>query len=66
MTAITEITMVSGERFRVQGEAKDIERLILDAARGSIMQFAWMTDVATGESLAINPDCVMVLRTPEA
>ena len=58
--------MVSGERFRVQGEAKDIERLILDAARGSIMQFAWMTDAGTGESLAINPDSVMVLRTPEA
>lgn len=64
MTSITEITLVSGERFRVEGEAKDVERLILDAARGSIMQFAWMTDAVTGESLAINPECVMVLRPP--
>lgn len=66
MTSTTEITLVSGERFRVQGEAKDVERLILDAARGSIMQFAWMTDATTGESLAINPECVMVLRPPGA
>lgn len=62
MTPITEITVVSGERLCVQGEAKDVERLILDAARGSIMQLAWLIDAATGESLAINPGCVVMLR----
>lgn len=62
MTSITEITVQGGERYRVTGAAKEVERLILDAARGSIMQFAWLTDGQTGESLGVNPDCVVMLR----
>ena len=62
MASITEITVLGGERYRVEGEAKDVERLILDAARGSIMQFAWLTDAQSGESLGINPECVVMLR----
>ena len=41
MTSITEITILGGERHRVEGDAKAVERLILDAARGSIMELAW-------------------------
>jgi hypothetical protein len=62
MTSITEITFLTGERCRVEGEAKDVERLIVDAARGSIMQFAWLSDAEAGESVAINPECVVMLR----
>ena len=62
MASITQITVLGGERYRVEGEAKDVERLILDAARGSIMQFAWLTEAQTGESVAINPECVVMLR----
>ena len=62
MTSITEITFLTGERCRVEGEARDVERLILDAARGSIMQLAWLTDAQAGEPLAINPECVVMLR----
>ncbi len=62
MTSITEITLLGGQCYRVEGEAKAIERLILDAARGSIMQLAWLTEAQTGESLAINPECVVMLR----
>ena len=46
---------------RVYG-VKDVERLILNAARGSIMEFAWFTEIQTGESVAINPDHVVMLR----
>lgn len=63
MSSITEITVVGGHRYRVEGEAKDVERLILDSARGSLMQLAWLTEVQTGESLAINPECVVMLRS---
>lgn len=63
MTSITEITVVSGERCRVDGEARDVERHILDAARGSIMQFAWLTEAQSGESLGVNPECVVMLRS---
>ena len=62
MTSITEITVVSGERCRVEGDARDVERRILDAARGSIMQFAWLTEAQSGESLGVNPECVVMLR----
>lgn len=62
MTAITEITFLTGERCRVEGDARDVERLILDAARGSIMQLAWLTDAQAGEPLAINPESIVMLR----
>ena len=62
MTSVTEITFLTGERCRVEGKPKDVERLILDAARGSIMQLAWLTDAHAGEPLAINPECVVMLR----
>jgi hypothetical protein len=62
MSSTTEITIHGGERHRVQGDVKDVERLILNAARGSIMEFAWFTEIQTGESVAINPDHVVMLR----
>ena len=62
MDSITEITLLGGERHRVDGDATQIERLILDAARGSILQFAWLTDAETAEPLGINPEHVMTLR----
>ena len=62
MASTTQITVLGGECYRVEGEAKDIERLIVDAARGSIMQFAWLTEAQTGESVAINPECVVMIR----
>lgn len=64
MTSTTEITVVTGECYRVKGGARDVERVLLDAARGSIMQFAWLIDAETGEDLAVNPDYVVILRLP--
>jgi hypothetical protein len=63
-TSITEIVLVGGDHLRVHGDAKEIERLILSAARGSIMELAWVTEVQTGERLGINPDHVLLLRAP--
>jgi hypothetical protein len=62
VTPTTEITVLGGERYRVQGEARDVERVILAAARGSIMELVWLTEAATGESLGLNPECVVMLR----
>ena len=62
MNSTTEITIVTGDRYRVEGDAKGVERVILDAARGSIMQFAWLVDAETGEELAVNPGGVVILR----
>jgi hypothetical protein len=65
-TSTTEITVVTGERYRVQGDAKNVERIILDAARGSIMQLAWLLDAETGEDLAVNPHHLVTLRAADS
>lgn len=62
MDPITEITLLDGERHRVAGDVKEVEQQILNAARGSIMQLAWLTDAQTNESLGINPVYVVTLR----
>lgn len=62
VTQMTEITVLTGATFRVEGDAKEVERIIVDAARGSIMQLAWLVDAATGEQFAVNPDSVVMLR----
>lgn len=62
MGTTTEITVLGGDRYRVEGETREIERLILDAARGSIMEFAWVVEVETGQRLGINPESVVMLR----
>ena len=62
MTGTTEITIVTGERYAVQGERRLWSGLILDAARGSIMELAWMIESETGRSIAVNPAYVVTLR----
>jgi hypothetical protein len=59
---ITEIIVVGGDRYRVEGEAKDVEIQILAAARGSLMELAWLTEADTGAPLALNPEHVVALR----
>jgi hypothetical protein len=55
---------LAGERYRVNGDANAVERLIVDAARGLIMQLAWLTDIETGEPIGVNPEYVMMLKAP--
>jgi hypothetical protein len=59
----TEVCMLGGGRYRVDGDAKDVEQMILAAARGSIMEFAWFVEADTGERIGVNPECVVSLRT---
>ena len=61
-TAITEITVAGGNRYQVEGDAQDVERLILAAARGSIMELAWLIEAETGERIGLNPEAVVLLR----
>lgn len=58
----TEITVIGGDRYRVEGGARDVEQLILGAARGSLMELAWLVEAETGEPVGINPECVVMLR----
>jgi hypothetical protein len=63
--AVTEITLVGGDRLRIDGDPRVVESAILSAARGSIMELAWMIDAQTGERVGINPDHVIMLRELE-
>jgi hypothetical protein len=60
--ATTELTLTGGERLRVEGQPQEVEAKILAAARGSIMELAWMSEVDSGEQIGINPDHVIMLR----
>jgi hypothetical protein len=61
-TGRTEITLVTGARHCVEGDPKGVERIILDAARGSIMELAWLVEAETRTPLGVNPEHVVVLR----
>jgi hypothetical protein len=61
-TRTTEISLVTGDRLRVEGDVKHVERTIIDAARGSIMQLAWFIEADTRDDLAVNPEHVVLLR----
>jgi hypothetical protein len=58
----TEVTVLGGERFRVRGDPEDVERAVLDAARGSIMELVWLVEAESGERIAVNPEHVVMLR----
>ncbi len=58
--------MVGGDRYRVEGDLQEVERQILAAARGSIMEFAWLVESETGERIGINPDHVVMVRDVSA
>jgi hypothetical protein len=60
--ASTEITVGTGDHYRVEGRPDEVERKVLDAARGSIMQLAWFVECESGANLAINPEQVVTLR----
>ncbi|MFZ1996150.1 MAG: hypothetical protein WAU75_18710 [Solirubrobacteraceae bacterium] len=60
--AVTELTLTGGERLRVEGDPKVVEAAILSAARGSIMELAWMTEDQSGQRIGVNPDHVIMLR----
>jgi hypothetical protein len=48
--------------LQVEGDPKDVEARILAAARGSIMELAWLTEAGSGQQVAINPEHVLMLR----
>ena len=54
--------MVNGERFSVGGEPLDVGKAIIAAARGSIMQLAWLEEAESGRALGVNPAHVVSLR----
>jgi hypothetical protein len=63
--SVIELTLTGGERLRIEGDPKEVEAAILSAARGSIMEFAWMTEADSGQRVGVNPEHVLTLRVHE-
>lgn len=63
--SVTELTLSGGERVRVDGDSHDVEAAILAAARGSLLEFAWMTEADSGQRVGVNPDRVVMIRAAE-
>ena len=63
--AATTVTVVTGQRFEIRGSPDKVEAAIVGASRGSIMQLAWFTELASGRSIAINPIHVVALEALE-
>ena len=61
-----ELTLLTGERYEVQGSLEEVEATIIAASRGSIMQLAWLTERASGAAVGINPACIVSLRAGTA
>lgn len=57
----TEMTLVTGVRYQIQGSVEQVEAAIIAASRGSIMQLAWLTE-QSGEKIGVNPTSVVSLR----
>jgi hypothetical protein len=64
--ATTEVLLLTGDRYEVEGAPDVVESTIIGAARGSIMALAWLTEATTGDKLAVNPEHVVVLRPATA
>jgi hypothetical protein len=64
--SVTELVLTGGARLRVEGDAKDVEAAILSAARGSLMELAWLTEANSGQRVGVNPDHVLMLRALES
>ena len=60
---VAELTLTTGERIRVAGSLGEVEAMIVAAARGSIMELAWVVEAESGQRVGINPEHVVTLRS---
>lgn len=55
--------MLNGEVIRVQGELKEVEKALSDAARSGSSSLAWLTADGSDGEIGINPHHVVSLRS---
>jgi hypothetical protein len=58
----THIATNGGGSYHVAGAPEDVEAKLRDAARGSIVELVWFSDVPAGRAVAINPKYVVALH----
>jgi hypothetical protein len=60
----TQLSTVDGSSIVVAGSVQEVERTILAAARGSLMELAWLT-TADGRPVGVNPEHIVAVRELE-
>jgi hypothetical protein len=64
--AATEVTLLTGDRYEVEGSYEEVERTIVGASRGSVMELAWLTETDSGRAIGLNPAHVVSVRAAES
>ena len=64
--AASEVTLITGERVEVEGSHQEVETSLLGAARGSLMELAWLTEAGSGRAIGLNPAHVVAVRPAES
>ena len=62
----TEIRLLSGDVFTVEGTTDEVERALSDAARSGQSRLAWLKPCGRDAPIGINPAHVVALRLGEA
>jgi hypothetical protein len=62
----SEVILITGDRYEIEGSPEDVERQILNAARGSIPELAWLKESDSGRPIGVNPTHIVALRPAEA
>lgn len=55
MSDLSDILVVGGQRFCIQGGPDEVEAKVLEAARGSILELVRLTEAESGRTVALNP-----------
>ncbi len=61
----TEIRLLNGDVFTVEGSLDEVEKGLSDAARSGQGRLAWFKEHGTEGSVGLNPAHVAVLRVSE-
>ena len=61
----SQIRLLNGEVFTVEGTLQEVEKGLSDAARSGQGRLAWFQERSTDSSIGINPSHVAILRLAE-
>jgi hypothetical protein len=61
----TEIRLLSGDVFTVEGNTDEVERALSDAARSGRSRLAWLSECDKGHPIGINATHVIAVRPSE-
>lgn len=58
----TELILITGDHYEIDGSAEEVERQLLDASRGSLLELVWLSESETGRALGVNPAHIVAIR----